>query len=411
MSMLFYLKSKDFLTWLKFPVSFALRFPKKIKKMVSRQLRQIPQVRDSLHLPAKSCFDFQGWCSANQFQDDWTEFQPATQFRHSIPSLSHSSNLWFFRDNSLVQIDSSGLAILHNAYVHGHHGGQFLNSAKQYLWDLGRENWQYFDSFFMDCVLRLPAPVQLSGTVAVLADEYAYNNFSHWVFDVLPKIKILIENNSLEHIDWFLVGHAYRSYQLTTLSRLGVPAHKIIQFSSSSFFQIENLLVPRLCGYNRQHHPFWKLDFLTKSFGGVRRIKAPWRKLFISRSDAAFRHLVDEDKLFNKLYIHGFEKIALAGLSLEDTVSLFAEAKVVIGPFGSGLMNIAFCQPETAVVEIVSPAFYNCYHWYLSGVRGLNHAVYFGDNGILNPAKPPNQLTKNITIDVNECYEFICSFL
>jgi hypothetical protein len=52
-------------------------------------------------------------------------------------------------------------------------------------------NWKYFDAFYMDSVWRLPAPVHLAGTVAVLADEYAYNNFSHWVFDVLPKIDVL----------------------------------------------------------------------------------------------------------------------------------------------------------------------------------------------------------------------------
>jgi capsular polysaccharide biosynthesis protein len=223
-------------------------------------------------------------------------------------------------------------------------------------------------------------------------------------------VAILAQNNCLNNIDWFLVGHANKSYQLDTLAKLGIPMDKVIQLKRASYFRVDKLFLPRLCGYNRQHHPSWKLSYLEQSFCGAQS-KRQWRKLFISRSDASFRRLVGEDELMERLSVHGFEKITLAGLPLEDTIKLFAEAAAVIGPFGSGLMNIAFCQANTNAIEIASPEFYNCYHWYLSGVRGLNHAVYFGGNGVLDPRQSPNRLTKDISIDVANCYEFILGIL
>jgi capsular polysaccharide biosynthesis protein len=410
-SSLFYLMLKDYFTWLKFPLNAILRRHKIFKKSVSRCLRISPKVRDMLHLPSRSSQGFLSWCSFNQCNDQWIETEPASHFIHSLPKTNHPENLWYFRDNSQVNIDASGLALLHNAYVHGHNGGQYLNSSKDFLWDLGRENWKYFDAFYMDSVWRLPAPVHLAGTVAVLADEYAYNNFSHWVFDVLPKIDVLKKANLFDRVDWFLVGHASRPFQLDTLSRLCIPLKKVIQLTDSSFFRADSIAIPRLCGYNRQHYPARRLEVLANFFSDRTCNSKPSRKLFISRSDASFRHLIGEDELMKKLDRHGFERISLSGLPLANTVDLFMEAKAVIGPFGSGLMNIAFCQPRTAVVEIASPSFYNCYHWYLSGVRRLRHAVYFGNNGMLNPDKPPNQLTNDIKINAQSCYEFICDYL
>jgi hypothetical protein len=111
------------------------------------------------------------WVIKYPFDDQWIETDLASEYCHPIPKISHLENLWYFISNAHVAIDSSGLAILHDSFIHGHNGGQYLNRNREYLWDLGRENWKYFGSFFMDSLLRLPSPVHLSGSVAVLADE------------------------------------------------------------------------------------------------------------------------------------------------------------------------------------------------------------------------------------------------
>lgn len=404
-----YLRLKDSLSWLKKCFVRFSKVPLILKKSISQKIRRVRWIRLWLSLPAPNDHEFFD-SSFNTSDSKWIELKPASEFIHQIPVLSHNANHWFFEKNSLVNVDSAGLAILNHGYVVGHHGGQYLNSRQEYLWDLGRESWRYFGNLFMDSVWRLPKPIRLSGTAAVLAHEYAYSNFSHWIFDVLPKISILKDTCFFDQVDWFLVGHTDKEYQLQTLINLEVPTQKIIQFSSRSHFQADTLLCPRLTGYQLQHHPSWKINFLKESFGHRRHL-TPARRLFISRKDAPFRHLLQEDFLFDRLSLLGFEQICLSGLSLEATVDLFSDAEAVVGPFGSGLMNIAFCQPGTKVVEVATPAFYNCYHWYLASVRKLRHAVYFGDDGMLDRQKSPNEGTKDININVDTCFEFIAKFL
>jgi capsular polysaccharide biosynthesis protein len=405
----FYLRLKDSLPWVKQYFVYFSKAPLRIKKLISQKLRRVPWARQWLCLPAPNDHEF-FVSRVNSADSQWIELESPSEFSHQIPALSHEANSWYFEQNARVLVDSVGLAILNQGYVFGHHAGQYLNSRQEYLWDLGRENWRYFGALFMDSVLRLPKPTRLPGTAAVLAHEYAYSNFSHWIFDVLPKISILRKAGLFDQVDWFLVGHSDKEYQLQSLLHLGVPRHKIIHFSEISHFQAETLLLPRLCGYQLQHHSPWKISFLTESFGGCRP-STQARRLFVSRKDASFRHLLGEDNLFEKLSQLGFEHVCLSGLGLQDTVKLFSDAEAVVGPFGSGLMNIAFCHPGTKVVEIVTPAFYNCYHWYLSGVLNLRHAVYFGDGGSIDPRKSPNQGTKDIYINVDNCFDFVRRFL
>ena len=180
----------------------------------------------------------------------------------------------------------------------------------------------------------------------------------------------------------FRGAHKVIGYQLDTLADLGIQESKIIRFHSSSFFHADRILYPRLSGYNQQYQDAWKINFLEKIYPECwSESKSRRRRLFVSRQKDSFRNLINEYGLFQMLAADGFEKIDLQGVSLKETIAIFSQAEVVVGPFGSGLMNIAFCRKGTKVVEIATPSFYNCYHWYLSGAKGLQHAVYFGDGG------------------------------
>ena len=401
---------KDYLHFLKDPFVGMTALPRNFKRLLSQLLRRHKGIQKYLNLPAPDDQEFLAWIDSNTVGDQWFEMKPAEKTFHSQPFSNQPRNYWYFEKYSHSDTDIAGIAILHDGYVHAHHGGQFLNCKGEYLWDMGREDWRYFGGFFMDSVLKLPKPIKLTGTVAVISHEYAYNNFSHWVFDILPKISLLQESNYIDVCDWFLVGHSRKKYQLDSLRVLGIPDNKIIQLAPGAHYQAQKIVLPRLCGYNQQYQPAWKIKFLKEEFGHSLALKSN-RKLFISRSDASFRRLVGEDDLFDLLSQIGFEKVTLSGFSLKETVRLFAEAQAVVGPFGSGLMNIAFCAPNTKVVEIAIPEFYNCYHWYLSGTCGLDHAVYFGNSSILPTDKPPNQLTKDIHINALDCYEFLQRFL
>ena len=399
-------KMKERFHFLKGPAKNAIATVNKYKKVLSYTLRKSNTLRRFLNLPSDRVVSFKEWLQSPSNGDKWVEVDGEEVVLHKIPSLSEPQNEWYFLENAESCSEAVGVAFLSDGYVFGHNAGQYMNNKNEYLWDLSRENWKYFDSFFLDSVLRLPEIEKVSGTVAILANEYAYGNFSHWTFDLLPKIGLLEKTTGLDAIDFFYVGYEERPYQIETLLQLNIPREKIRRFSSSSHINAKELIVPRLSGYSRTYHRKWVLDYLQTKLGSKVSLW-PARKLFISRGDATFRILKQEAELFQLLEKHGFERIELAGLSLPKTIDLFTDATSVVGAFGSGLMNIAFCHPKTRVVEIVNPKFYNCYHWYLSTSRNLHHAVYFGNERVLKREYVTSQLTSDISIDVQDCYNFI----
>lgn len=108
-------------------------------------------------------------------------------------------------------------------------------------------------------------------------------------------------------------------------------------------------------------------DLETYANFAVRDIKAnanrkPWRKIYISRADANFRRIVNEDLLYAQLREqYGFEKVVLGDLSFKAQKQLFHESNFVISPHGAGMANIIFAQAGTKVLELMPKS-----HLYMS---------------------------------------------
>jgi capsular polysaccharide biosynthesis protein len=378
-----------------------------VKKWLSQLLRRQPILRRALGLPSPRTLSVQEWMDRDHGDDERYLLDPEREVERKMPITNEPRNNWFFEANRAATIDGTSVLKLQEGFVHGHSGAQLLTRQGNYLWDANTENWLYFkNGFYMDSVLRLPAATQLNGNVAVLSHRYARNNFSHWVFDVLPRIGLLERTVGLKSIDHFLVSHTGKKYEWETLEHLGVSRKKVIQFFPHSYFQAPAIIFPSNSRYNNLSHQPSTLEFLKRSFLPADSSDRK-RRLFISREDASFRRLKGEADLCRLLAPHGFEVVTLAGLPLSETAALFSSAEMIVGPFGSGLMNIAFCPPGCVIVDIAAPEFYNAHHWYLSEESGLVYACYFGNSGLIQPHHPPSWLTKDIHIDVNDCYLYI----
>lgn len=70
------------------------------------------------------------------------------------------------------------------------------------------------------------------------------------------------------------------------------------------------------------------------------------RCLFITRKDAPSRRLLNEDEVFATLRgaYPDLERVSLTGMSLQDQITLFAEARLVAGSAGQAFCNLLFCE-------------------------------------------------------------------
>ena len=64
--------------------------------------------------------------------------------------------------------------------------------------------------------------------------------------------------------------------------------------------------------------------------------------------------MVNEEELFPALERHGFSIAVLEDMKVEEQISTFKFAKVIVSPHGAGLGNLVYCDPGTRLLEIFS---------------------------------------------------------
>lgn len=131
-------------------------------------------------------------------------------------------------------------------------------------------------------------------------------------------------------------------------------------------------------------------------------------RIYVSRLSrtrrGAYRGLVNEEELIDRLSERGFTVVEPEYLSFPQQVRLFAEAKAIIGLGGAGMFNVVFSTPGTRVITIESTTKFIDAHTNIFGSSGLEYGVIFGREDRTDPR--PNQ--KRWSLDVDRAVEIIC---
>ncbi len=208
---------------------------------------------------------------------------------------------------------------------------------------------------------------KINGTVFSLLTGGAGNsNYWHWLFDVLPRLKILNELINFSNIDYFLFPDFKDKFQKESLELLNIPTSKII--SSKVFRHIEAQKIiavdhPYVFENNPtleiQNIPYWILNFLKDKFLINNLEKRFPEKFYIDRSDSKSNHrhlrkIINEGEVKNFLKKRGFSIITLSEFSFLDQINLFYNAKEIVGLHGAGFANLVFSKPGTFILEFKS---------------------------------------------------------
>jgi capsular polysaccharide biosynthesis protein len=79
----------------------------------------------------------------------------------------------------------------------------------------------------------------------------------------------------------------------------------------------------------------------------------PGERIYVSRVDSKSRPMTNEDELVNRLAMQGIEPVIASSMSIQEQISRFHSARLVIGAHGAGLGNIVFCHPKTIMYELI----------------------------------------------------------
>jgi hypothetical protein len=239
---------------------------------------------------------------------------------------------------------------------------------------IGELSWG-FNPFIVDEVLAV------SGGLAVLGDRFSGTmNICHFLLDNCSRIAIfrrytdrpltyLIAGNYPYYRDILtLAGYANHVLQPEAV-RFSVRADALLVSSNI----VEDLRHPaHLCAS-------WALDFLRRSLLPADRGGAV-RKLYVKRSDAGSRNVLNEDEVCATMAQHGFESVALSTFDASDQIALFQSASHVVGVHGAGLTNVLFCDPGTQVLEIVPPMVATDAYWTLCSQLGHRYTAMIAED-------------------------------
>jgi capsular polysaccharide biosynthesis protein len=198
--------------------------------------------------------------------------------------------------------------------------------------------------------------ISFKGRLVVISSP-GQENWYHWLFQVLPRIKILVDSG-IEYDKIYLHNMKF-NWQSESLSivmkHLKIPEDRLFLTTKDDYIiEATDLIVPSVpfIPSKSSIFPSWLKDFIQSTFlVGVSDANTPER-IYISRSKAAVRRIANEASLVNLLEKKGFVTLNLEELPVQSQAEIFHNAKVIIGPHGSGFTNLIFSKPNTCVIEI-----------------------------------------------------------
>jgi len=207
--------------------------------------------------------------------------------------------------------------------------------------------------------VRRPLPFlnrRLTGPVLPLVGRNDENH-GHFLFEYLPRV-VAAEKLLGRDGDWRIgIAGQHARWQRNYLELLGYPAERVVELHPGANHIAELLFVPLLSGVSSLPDPAHLRETVRRlREGAASRIQLPTeadpaRAVFISRSDAPNKRLLNEDEIISvaREVFDSVNVVVLSRMPFERQIAAMAGGGVVIGPQGMGLSNMAFLSGRTLV--------------------------------------------------------------
>jgi len=239
----------------------------------------------------------------------------------------------------------------------------FINdkSETQFIYDIGyREKLHSNIS-----LLRRSDSIQdanIHDNVAILLG--GANNYYHWILNWMSRYFSVEYFSELSGID-IVVHNNPSSYTLQLLRKFtSIDVKQLLSLNSDITF-FRKLFIPTAL-INPLHAPFVVRKYKERT--GIPLPKED-HKLYLSRQDAKFRRILNEDDIQPILDNFGYKTIVPGSMSVNDQIEQFRKATHILSPHGAGLTNMIFCRPNFNCCEIFNE-YYSKVYWSLGVVSG-----------------------------------------
>ena len=219
--------------------------------------------------------------------------------------------------------------------------------------------------------------------LSVVQGASGNENYFHWMFDILPKIRLCSEHYPLKEIDFFYTPKL-QGWQKMTLSVLNIDENKIINSETNRHIKVSELIIVDHPWYHKgfvlkqvELLPSWIIHWLRDVYIKCAKKFENNEKIYIDRTESKFNHcqIQNDKEVFDFLKKKDFSKYKVGKLSFFEQIYLFNNAKIIIGAHGAAFTNLAICKPHTNVIEIKPYEHPNNVNKRISEINNLNYRL------------------------------------
>ena len=195
-------------------------------------------------------------------------------------------------------------------------------------------------------------------------DGFSTGGYYHWITEILPRLwmaKEYIPETQFAIPDYFFTKWPFSKEFFDLLQ-----VKNFLVLDTYHKYLVEQLVLPTRPGdpFFRQPIPVEQGISWLKEAALAKSSKKLGERLYISRTKANYRKVLNEAEIYPVLEKYGFQVIYSEDYSLSEQISICNNAKILMGLHGAGLTNMVFLPPGSKVIEI-RPAkeyhMYNCF--------------------------------------------------
>jgi len=232
-------------------------------------------------------------------------------------------------------------------------------------------------------------------------------NYGHWLFNHVARL-YYCQSNIKENL--IIVNKSIDEDKFQILKYFNIPEEKIKIIDRGTLLKVDELIIPQIPWHSLNGQVWWSpnsFNFIRENLG-INKVNFKETKLniFITRSSARWRKVLNEEKLFNISSKFNFKLIDVGKLSVHEQVNLGKQTKNLISPLGAN-SNFFINLPKNAkFIELAPPIKQMNVSGSFSNASGIKYLQIIG-----KPEKENiNNLDINYSINETEFLEKIKLF-
>ena len=255
--------------------------------------------------------------------------------------------------------------------IYSHQTNKLHLPTKEMFMSLGR------GTIYEDTMeYKIVHPLQFENFCSVPVFYFVYNvaNYYHFIYDTLPYLYTYFNEKEI-HPDLKLLMSPPEGkddlypFVWECLELLGIRKRDVV------FLNPETIYNTVVVGSSLTHNGLSNTPPHSGVFDIINRMKGDYQgpeKIYISRRTwlhnnfdnigtnyTERRRCINEDEVAELFKSHGYDEVFCENMTMKEKIGMFNSAKYVAGPIGGGMCNVIFSPPETKVISINSPLFFD----------------------------------------------------